>query len=111
MDCIFCRIVKKEAPAEIVFENDKVVVFKDIQPKAPIHLVIASKKHIPSVNHLTREDRELVAEMIFVAKEISKKFKEAENGYKLVFNVGKGGGQMIEHLHLHFLAGKVIQLP
>ena len=108
MDCIFCKIANKEAPADIVYEDDRFVAFKDIEPKAPIHLLIIPKKHIPSINHLTREDQELMGEMIMLAQKIAK--DSNLKGYKLLINVGREGGQVIDHLHLHLLAGKMLSL-
>lgn len=90
-------------PSEIVYENGKAISFKDIHPKAPIHLLILSKKHISSVNHLKEEDKELVGNLFLVAKRMAK--EQNLKGYKLVVNVGKEGGQVIEHLHLHLLGG------
>ena len=107
MECVFCKIIKKELPSEIVYQNDKVLAFKDINPKAPVHFLIVPKVHIESIKSEGAED--IVRELILAAKEIAKE-KEIE-GYKLVFNVGREGGQIIEHLHLHFLAGKPIELP
>jgi len=104
-NCLFCKIVNKTAPAQIVYEDDKVIVFKDIHPKAPLHLLIVLKKHIPSVNHLEITDKELMGELILAAQKIARKEGAAKSGYKLVFNVGKGGGQLIPHLHLHLLGG------
>jgi len=103
MDCLFCKIANKKTPAEIVYENDKVVVFKDIHPKASIHLLIVPKKHITSVDHLELQDKELVGELILAAQKIAKEKKL--NGYKLIINVGRPAGQVIDHLHLHLLAG------
>lgn len=105
MSCIFCKIVKKEIPAEIIFEDRNFISFKDIKPKAPVHILIVPKKHIVSINHLRQNDRELMGELFLVTKKIAKKNKADKKGYKLVFNVGRGGGQMIDHLHLHFLTG------
>ncbi|MCK4453951.1 histidine triad nucleotide-binding protein [Candidatus Parcubacteria bacterium] len=105
MACLFCQIINKEIPADIIYEDEKFVVFKDIKPKAPIHLLILPKKHIPSVQHLELEDKELIGELFFLAKKIAQERDIAEKGYKLVFNVGRGGGQVIEHLHLHLIAG------
>ena len=105
MACLFCQIVNKEMPADIIYEDEKFVVFKDIKPKAPVHLLILPKKHIPSVQHLEIEDKELIGELFLLAKKIAQEKGIAEKGYKLVFNVGKGGGQIIEHLHLHLIAG------
>jgi histidine triad (HIT) family protein len=109
MECIFCKIIKKEIPSEIVYETDKVIVFKDIHPKAKIHLLILPKKHIISVNHLKETDKELMGELILSAQKIArgKKLK----GYRLIINVGREGGQLISHLHLHLLSGKKIELP
>jgi histidine triad (HIT) family protein len=104
-NCLFCKIVNKESPAEIVYENDKIVAFKDTHPQAPLHLLIVPRKHIPSVEHLEIEDKELIGELFLVAQRITREQGVAKTGYKLVFNVGKGGGQIIEHLHLHLLGG------
>ncbi|PIQ06211.1 MAG: histidine triad nucleotide-binding protein [Candidatus Nealsonbacteria bacterium CG18_big_fil_WC_8_21_14_2_50_37_10] len=109
MDCLFCKIANKKTPTEIVYENDKVVAFKDIHPKAPIHLLIVPKKHITSVDHLEFQDKELVGELILAAQKIAKGKKL--NGYKLIINVGRPAGQVIDHLHLHLLSGKPTQLP
>jgi len=103
MSCLFCKIISKEVPSDIVYEDEKVISFKDIHPKAPIHLLILPKKHIPSVNHLEETDKELVGNLFLVAKNIAR--DKNLNGYKLVVNVGRGGGQLIDHLHLHLLAG------
>ena len=102
MDCIFCKIISKELPAKIVYEDEKVLAFKDINPKAPIHLLIIPKKHIPSVNHLKLRDKELMGELILTAQKIArgKKLK----GYRLQINVGRPAGQIIDHLHLHLLS-------
>ena len=105
MKCLFCQIVNKEIPAEIIYEDEKFVVFKNIRPSAPIHLLLVPKKHIPSVQHLNLKDRELVGELFLLTKKIAQKKNIAQKGYKLVFNVGKGGGQVIPHIHLHLLAG------
>ncbi len=100
-NCLFCKISKKEVPAEIVFENDELVIFPDINPKAPRHYLVVSKKHIGSVKEMVKEDAELLGKMIWAAREETRKRKI--NGYKLIFNVGRGGGQIIDHIHLHLL--------
>jgi len=104
-NCIFCKIINKEAPAEIVYENEQIIAFKDIKPLAPVHILIIPKIHIPTVNHFEERDRELIGELILTAQKIAKSQGVRETGYKLVFNVGKGGGQIIDHLHLHLLGG------
>ena len=103
MDCIFCKIINKEKPSDFVYENDKFIVIKDINPKAPIHLLIIPKKHIHSVNHFEEGDKELIGEMILCAKKIAKEKNLA--GYKLLINVGRKAGQMVDHIHIHLLSG------
>lgn len=102
MECLFCKIINKEVPSDIVYEDDKVIAFKDIHPKAPLHLLIIPKKHIPSVDHLEIEDKTLMGELILAAKKIAK--EKNLKGYKLQINVGRPAGQLIDHLHLHLLA-------
>jgi len=103
IDCIFCKIVKKDVPSEILRENEDAVIFKDIRPSAPIHYLIVPKKHIVSVKEVTREDEALLGRLVHMAKEAADTL--SLTGYKLVFNVGKDGGQIIDHLHLHLLGG------
>ncbi len=105
MSCLFCQIINKEIPTDIIYEDDEFVVFKDIKPKAPVHFLIVPRKHIISINHLKFQDKELIGKLFLIAQKIAKKQKVAKKGYKLIFNVGKGGGQVIDHLHLHLLAG------
>jgi histidine triad (HIT) family protein len=109
MDCLFCKIINKEVPSDIVYEDSKVVVFKDINPKAPIHFLVVPKKHIASISQLEEKDKELVTDLILVIKKITK--EKNITGYKIVINVGREGGQVIDHLHLHLLSGQPIKLP
>ncbi len=102
-NCIFCKIINKELSAEIVFENESLAVFKDINPKAPIHLLIVTKKHIPSLNDIEEGDLTVLGELFFVAKKIAEEKGLKEKGYKLVVNIGEGGGQEVFHLHMHLL--------
>ncbi|KKT16413.1 MAG: Histidine triad (HIT) protein [Parcubacteria group bacterium GW2011_GWB1_43_6] len=104
-DCLFCKIVAKELPSAIIYENDNFLVIKDIKPLAPIHLLIITKKHISSVDHLAINDKELIGEMILTAQQVARDQGLRERGYKLSFNVGRGSGQLIPHLHLHLLGG------
>lgn len=108
MDCLFCKIIKKEMPAEIIYEDDDFISFKDINPIAPIHFLIIPKKHIASVNHLESEDKELVGKLFLTAKKIAREQGLSDQGYRLVFNVGKNAGQVVDHLHLHLLGGKTL---
>lgn len=109
MECIFCKIIKKEIPAQIIHEDKDFIVFKDIHPKAPFHFLLVPKKHILSVKNLTKKDQDLMGKLILLSKKIAK--KQNLEGYKLIFNVGKKGGQLIEHLHLHLLSGKPLKMP
>ncbi len=104
-DCIFCKIISGQVKAEFVYEDDEIVAFKDINPQAPVHLLIVPKKHIPTINALEEEDAPLVGKMAIVAKTLSKKFGINESGYRLVFNVERGGGQLVFHIHLHLVGG------
>ena len=103
MDCIFCKIGKKEVSSDILYEDDGVMVFKDAQPSAPVHYLIIPKEHIQSIAHLEGNHRDVLAKIIYKAKESAEKLNL--KGYKLVFNVGREGGQVIDHLHLHLLGG------
>lgn len=104
-DCIFCKIVNGEIPTDFLYNDDDIVVFKDIKPHAPVHLLIVPRKHIRSVNDITEADKNIVSEMFAVAKAMAKKMSISESGYKLLFNVEKGGGQVIFHLHMHLMGG------
>jgi len=108
-DCVFCNIVNKTVEAEILYENDNLIVIRDILPKAPVHLLIIPKKHVLSINHLLGGDKDLIVEMVYTAKEMAEKFGVGTSGYKLIFNVGRDGGQVIPHLHLHLLGGKKLE--
>jgi histidine triad (HIT) family protein len=111
MECIFCKIVNKELPSEIVYEDDEILAFKDINPKAPVHVLIIPKKHIGSVNELKKEDKDLIGNLVLVAKNMAEKTEINKIGYKLCFNVGKGAGQMVDHVHLHLLGGWTESVP
>ena len=102
MDCLFCKIANKEQDTEIVYEDDNFVAFNDIHPKSPVHILVVPKRHIESVMALEDSDKELMGELILTAKNIAKELK----GYKLLINVGRQGGQIIDHLHLHLLGMK-----
>ena len=103
-DCIFCKIINKEIGTDFVYENDEIVAFNDIHPKANTHILIVPKKHIPTINELNKEEKDeiLVGKMMLVARDIAKEKKLS--GYNLVFNVGKTAGQIIFHIHLHLMS-------
>jgi histidine triad (HIT) family protein len=104
-DCIFCQIASGDTSTDILFENDILVVFKDINPAAPVHLLIVPKKHIRSVNDLTEDDKPILAEMLIVGKEMAGRYEISKSGYRLFINVERGGGQVIFHLHMHLIGG------
>jgi len=106
IDCVFCKIANKKIPANIVYEDDKVIAFKDVEPKFPIHLLIVPKKHVSSVNHLESGDKELIGDLVLIAQKIAKEQNVSGSGYRLSFNVGKDAGQTIYHLHLHLMGGE-----
>ena len=105
-DCIFCRIIAGKAPSEILYRDDEVVAFRDINPVAPTHLLIVSKKHIPSLLQITQAESPLIGHMVTVANELAKREGVSERGYRLVINCGKEGGQLVPHLHMHLLGGR-----
>lgn len=105
MDCIFCKIIGGDLPAEFIYKSDSLVVFKDINPHAPVHLLIVPRKHIRGINELSPVDETLIADMIMTGKAMAAQTNIASSGYKLLFNVERGGGQVIFHLHLHLLGG------
>jgi histidine triad (HIT) family protein len=108
-DCIFCKIAKGEAPATIRYEDEEVIAFDDINPKAPIHVLIVPREHIESTLDLTSDHDELTGKMIRVAANLAKKMKIADSGYKIIINTGRDSGQLVDHLHLHLLGGKTLE--
>jgi histidine triad (HIT) family protein len=105
-DCVFCNIANRTIASDIVYEDDKFMVVRDVLPQAPVHLLIIPKAHIPSVNELSAGDATMVGSMVLLARDQAQKQGIADTGYKLVFNVGKHGGQTVHHLHLHLKGGK-----
>ena len=106
MDCIFCQIIAGKVPSDIIYQDEEVIAFRDINPQAPIHLLIIPKKHIPSIAHLPEAELPLIGHMVNVANQLAKGEGIAESGYRLVINCGKEGGQLVPHLHLHLLGGR-----
>ncbi|PWD83676.1 histidine triad nucleotide-binding protein [Ignatzschineria cameli] len=111
MSTIFGKIIRKEIPAKIVYEDNEVLAFEDIQPQAPIHILVIPKKEIPTLNDLTGEDAELMGKLFLVAQKIAKEQGFAEKGYRTVFNCNGDGGQTVDHIHLHLLAGRSLTWP
>lgn len=110
-DCLFCKIIKKEIPSKAVYEDEKVYAFDDINPQAPVHVLIVPKKHMASLNEFEKGDAEILAAMHLAAKKIAKDRGVAEKGYRTVFNIGPDAGMAVAHLHLHVLAGRKLGWP
>ena len=107
-NCIFCQIASKESPADLEYEDSEVVAFWDVNPKAPVHILIVPVKHIPSIAVLSETDTPLIGKMVIVAKHLAEKKGISEDGYRLVFNAGHHSGQVVDHIHLHLLGGKIL---
>ena len=108
---LFTKIINREIPAKIIFENEKVLAFEDINPQAPHHCLIVPKIEVATINDLTPETVTYVAEMFLAAKEIAKLKGVEESGYRVVMNCNADGGQSVYHIHLHFLAGRAMHWP
>ncbi len=109
-DNVFAKIIRKEIPTDIVYENEHVLAFRDIAPQAPIHILILPKKALVDVSSCTNEDCEILGELILAARDLAKKFG-VEKGLRLVINEGEQGGQTVPHLHVHLLAGRSFNWP
>ncbi|MED5020369.1 histidine triad nucleotide-binding protein [Paenibacillus chibensis] len=105
MDCLFCKITEGSIPSQKVYENERILVFKDIQPAAPVHVLIIPKKHIASMNEVEEQDLPLIAEMHHVAQQVAKELGVAESGYRLINNCGPDSGQAVQHIHYHLIGG------
>ena len=106
MDCIFCQIVAGKIPGEILYQDEEVIAFRDINPQAPTHLLIIPKRHISSLAKLPDADTPLIGHMAEVANQLAKQEGVFESGYRLVINCGEQGGQLVPHLHMHLLGGR-----
>jgi histidine triad (HIT) family protein len=104
-DSIFLKIIRREVPATIEFEDDEIIAIRDINPQAPVHILVIPKKFIPTVNDISEEDAPLIGKMVLVAQRIAREQGIAERGYRLVMNVNHDGGQVVYHIHLHLLGG------
>lgn len=105
-DCVFCRIVARESPADIEYEDDEILVFRDLYPKAPIHLLVIPKRHIESIATLAPEDTPLMGRCVQIAKLLGERTGYARRGYRLACHCGPEGGQVVYHVHFHFTAGR-----
>jgi histidine triad (HIT) family protein len=106
MDCIFCQIASGKIPADIVYQDQAIIAFRDINPQAPVHLLLIPKRHIPSLNQLKEADLPVISRMVAVANKLAKDEGVADKGYRLAINCGQEGGQLVPHLHMHLLGGR-----
>jgi len=111
MNCLFCQIAKRELDSDIVYEDDHVVAFSDIQPQAPIHKLIIPRQHIETLNDLNIEHNEIIAHMILTATKLAEDLKIDQDGYRVIFNCNRNGGQAVYHIHLHLLGGRQMTWP
>ena len=111
MSTIFNKIIKKEIPAKIVYEDDDILAFEDIAPKAPVHILIIPKKEIKTLNDITEENANLIGQLFVVAKKIAKDKNIDQDGYRLVMNCNDYGGQTVYHIHLHLIGGRKLSWP
>jgi len=111
MECLFCKIIKGEIKADKVYEDELSIGIRDINPQAPVHVLIIPKNHISTLNELTENNKNLIGHLFLVAQEIAKKEGVAERGYRTVINCNREAGQSIFHIHLHLLGGRVMGWP
>jgi histidine triad (HIT) family protein len=109
-DCLFCKIIKKEIPSEIVFENDNLIAFRDINPQAPTHILIIPKEHFASLKEIPEDKKGILAELLLAARQIAEE-EELSRGYRIVLNTGKESGQAVFHIHFHLLGGRQMAWP
>lgn len=110
-DCLFCKIVSREIPCDKIYENDKLIAFRDIDPKAPTHILVIPKKHISSINELEISDQNLAGEILLAAKEIARIENIESSGYRTIFNTNNDGGQTVYHIHMHVMGGRQLHWP
>lgn len=111
MDCIFCKIANKEIPSTVVYEDDDVIAFNDLNPEAPVHILVIPKKHINSLDAASAEDQQLLGKLLLSIQTIARQQGIAENGYRVVNNCGEQGGQTVMHLHFHLMGGREMLWP
>jgi len=111
MQCIFCAIAENKIPTKIVYEDTEIIAFHDINPQAPIHVLVIPRKHIEKVSEATEADQELLGKIILVGNQIAKKLGIDESGFRMVINNGRDGGQHVYHIHLHVLGGRKMNWP
>jgi len=109
--CIFCKIINKEIPASMVFEDEKMIAFNDINPQAPIHILLIPREHFSSLNEIPEEKKNILSHLLLKARQIAQEKGIAEKGYRIVLNTAKDSGQEVFHIHLHLLGGRRMQWP
>ncbi len=110
-DCLFCRIIERRIPAKIVYEDDESLAFEDINPQAPVHILIVPKKHLADVHSMQEGDKKEIGHLFLVAQTIAEKKALDRNGYRMVINNGRDAGQTVFHVHLHLLSGRPFSWP
>lgn len=111
MDCVFCKIINKEIPAKVVYEDEEVIAINDINPQAPIHLLLIPKKHIASIMEINKDNAEILDRITKVAQHLARESNIDKKGFRLVVNTGEEGGQTVNHLHFHLLGGRFMTWP
>jgi histidine triad (HIT) family protein len=111
VDCIFCKIISKEIPSEVVYEDERILAFKDINPAAPTHILIIPKKHIPTLLDLQPEDSDIIGHIVLTANKLASQYGLEEQGYRLVSNCKENAGQTVFHIHFHLLGGRPFGWP
>ncbi len=109
-DCIFCKIINKQIPSQIVYEDDEIIAFKDIEPVAPVHVLVVPKKHIASVLEISEEDKILIGKIYTVIQKLAIELGIDKDGFRVVTNCGENAGQTVKHIHFHLLGGKKLAL-
>lgn len=110
-NCLFCKIIKGDIPANKVYENEHILAFRDIDPKAPVHILVIPKKHIKSINDLKSSDKYLAGELILASKKIAKDEGIDSKGFRTIFNTNDDGGQTVYHIHMHMMGGRQMKWP
>ncbi len=110
-DCLFCKILAGDIPADVIYESDSAIAFRDVNPKAPVHVLIIPRKHIATINDLDASDAAMVGSMLMAAKEIAHDEGLADDGYRVVMNCNQAAGQSVFHIHMHMLGGRTLAWP
>jgi len=110
-DCVFCKIAQGELSTTVLYEDDDLIAFPDLDPKAPQHVLIIPKRHVSTLNDVAEEDAILLGRLMLTARQLAQQLNIAESGYRVLMNCNKGGGQAVFHIHLHLLGGRTMQWP